>query len=113
MNGYEKLIKTMRAEAGRNNNKGYDLKIAVMTSPTSCSLGQMELDSDDLLIAEHLTKKSVIKTDFDIKSSGGSSHTHDWTDKSKFLSPLAEGDVVLIARVSNEKYAIIEKLVEV
>lgn len=87
MNGYEKLIKTMREEAGRNQTK-YPVKIAVMTSPTTCKYGNMELDSDDLLFAEHLThseKKTILNN----------------------------GDKVLIAKVSEDKFALIERLVEV
>lgn len=112
MDGFEKLIKTIRTEASKSE-RDLELKLAVMTSPTSCSFGQIELDSDDLLIAEHLTEQSLTTLDFNIQSSGGSSHTHPWKDKSEYLSPLEEGDLVLIARVSKEKYAIIEKLVEV
>lgn len=82
MNGYEKLIKTMRKEAIRADT-GYPLKLAVMTSNSSCILGQLELDADDLYLASHLVEKLKI------------------------------GDVVLICRVSNEKYAIIEKMMEV
>lgn len=82
MDGYEKLIKTMRKEAGRADT-GYVFKLAVMTSKSSCMLGQLELDSEDLYLAEHLVNK--LKTD----------------------------DLVLIGRVSADKYAIIEKLTEV
>ena len=112
MDGFEKLIKTIRTEASKSE-RDLELKLAVMTSPTSCSFGQIELDSDDLLIAEHLTEQSLTTLDFNIQSPVGSSHTHPWKDKSEYLSPLEEGDLVLIARVSKEKYAIIEKLVEV
>lgn len=54
MNAYEKLIKTMRSEADRKNDP-YPLKIATMTASDSCMLGSLELDSDDLLIASHLS----------------------------------------------------------
>lgn len=83
MNGYEKLINIMRGEASRNNVK-YPVKIAVMTSQTTCTYGNMELDAEDLLFAEHLTKTTLKK-----------------------------GDVVLIVKVSEDRYALIERVVEV
>lgn len=82
MNGYEKLIKTMRAEADRDRN-AFPLKLATMTAKDKCSFGGLELDSDDLLVADHLDGK------------------------------LEKGDDVLIARVSKEKFVIIERVVEV
>ena len=87
MNCYEKLIKTMRSEASRYQVK-FPVKIAVMTSPTTCKYGNMELDSDDLLFAEHLThevKKTILEN----------------------------GDRVLITQISEERFAVIEKMVEV
>ena len=81
MNGYEKLIKIMREEAGRNQDK-YPIKVAVMTSPITCEYRGMELDSDDLLFTEHLTA-------------------------------LKKGDKVLITKVSEDKFALIERVVEV
>lgn len=88
MNGYEKLIKTMREEAGRDRVK-YPVKVAVMTSPTSCRYGQMELDAEDLLFADHLTVQTEAKT------------------------ILKAGDKVLITRISEDQFALIEKVVEV
>jgi hypothetical protein len=80
MTGYEKLIKTMRVEAGRNQVK-FPIKLAVMTSSTTCEYRGMELDSDDLLFAEHLTA-------------------------------LKKGDKVLITKVSEDKFALIERVVQ-
>lgn len=87
MNSYEKLIMTMRLEANRNRVK-YPIKVAVMTSPTSCQYGNMELDSDDLLFAEHLTHE-------------------------EYKTRLNKGDRVLITQISEDKFAVIEKIVEV
>lgn len=82
MNGYEKIIKTIRDEAGKSAQPPA-LKLATMASATSCSLGAMELDKDDLYIASHLAHG------------------------------LKAGDLVLVSRVSAERYAIIEKIEEV
>ena len=112
MNAYEKIIKTMRSEAGRTK-QGFALKIAEMTSPNSCKIGQIELDKDDIYVSEHLTKRVLNKLDFNIESSGGTSHVHKWSDKSEYFSPLKKGDIVLVAQISNLKFVIIDKLVEV
>ena len=113
MNGYEKIINTIRSEARKNGKHTISLKIGVMTSRKSCKIGQIELDKDDIYVSEHLTKKVLNKLDFQIESSGGTSHTHKWTDKSEYFSPLKKGDVVLIAQISNLKFVILDKLVEV
>lgn len=105
MDGYEKLIKTIREESSRAE-KGFPLKIGVMKSPTSCLMGQIELEHDDIYIAEHLTKNVLTELDFKIENSGS------WTDKSKYINPLKTGDLVLIVQISSEKYAIIERMVE-
>ena len=91
MNAYERIIKLMREQ------------VAEMTSATSCKVGDLKLDADDLLIAEHIT-------DYEIKispQSGGD------TRVIKVHSVLKKGDVVLVYRLSDEQYVIIEKLVEV
>ena len=56
MNGYEKLIKTIRAEADRNKNP-YEIRIGTMKTKTTCLLGALELDNDDFLINEELEGK--------------------------------------------------------
>ena len=82
MNGYEKLVKIMRSEGSRGNDKTY-LKIGVMTSDKTCNIGALELESDDLLIGQHL---------------------YGYLDK---------GDDVLVAKLSSQKYIIIEKVVDI
>ena len=80
MDAYEKLISVMRKE-GRRNLVIYPLRQATMTSGTTCTVGEQELDDDDLVKAENLE--------------------------------LENGDNVLIAQISEEKWAIICKVVDV
>ena len=119
MNGYEKIIKTVRKEAGRNQVK-YPVKVATMTSPTSCKYGNMELDKDDLFFAEHLIQPQIDKRHFKMRLlSGGNWNEYEkvdldddsaeWLDKSK----LKKGDKVLIVRISEDKFAVVERLVSV
>lgn len=111
MDGYEKILKTIRSESKRDTSN--PLRIAVMTSKTSCDMGGIELEQDDLYFAEHLLKKSVYDLDFEIAASGGDSHSHEWKDTSKYIQPLKSGDLVLLAKVSEEKFVVLEKIVEV
>ena len=53
MNGYEKIIDVMRKAGSKDNPEG--VQIAYMTKPTECKTERgLDLDSDDLLIAEHV-----------------------------------------------------------
>ena len=58
-------------------------QLATMTSEKSCDIGDLELEHDDLLMAAHLVGK------------------------------LTSGDIVLVQRLNEKKYAVIERLVEV
>lgn len=80
MNAYEQIIDLMRKQGGVNN-----LPVprrAEMTASTKCDIGDLVLDSDDLLVADHLKGE------------------------------LKKGDTVLVQRIDDETYAIIERLVE-
>ena len=58
------------------------IRFAQMVSEKECSLGSLSLDEDDLLVASHLKGK------------------------------LNKGDDVLVLKISPDKYAILEKVVE-
>ncbi len=57
-------------------------RLAEMTGPETCDIGGMELDREDFLVAEHLKGQ------------------------------LKKGDTVLVQCVNEEKYAIIERMVD-
>ena len=79
MNGYEQIINLMRQQ-GKVNNLPVP-RLAEMTALGECDIGDLILDSDDLLVADHLKGE------------------------------LKKGDTVLVQRVNDETYAIIERLV--
>lgn len=81
MDGYEQIIKLMRQQ-GKVNDLPVP-RLAEMTAPEECDVGDLILDNDDLLVADHLKGK------------------------------LKRGDTVLVQRVSDETYAIIERLVQI
>lgn len=118
MNGFEKIIKIVRDEIARNIVK-YPLKIAEMTSLTSCKYGNIELDKDDLYFAEHLMHPQTNKKNVKLRPTGGTWQNYekedieDGSDKWLSKSQLKAGDKVLIIRVSEDKFAVIERLVEI
>lgn len=56
MNGYEKLISIIRQEV-KKNQEAYKIKRATMTSTKTCTIGELELDEDDLVKADIELKK--------------------------------------------------------
>ena len=107
MNGYEKLIMPIRKEGARNNPPS--LFLGEMTSKDECLIGSLTLDKDDLLFAEHLTKKIV--SEVDIKADDKGVSKTGINDKSKYIEPLKKGDKVLLYKINSEKYVVIEKVV--
>ena len=121
MNPYEQMINTMREEGAKRNPP--KLQIGEMVSATTCKVGDIELEADDYLIAEHLTDYEIkidIESHEKINASTNtvSSHSHKLTDlkttksKLKVYGALKKGDIVLVQRMSDEQYVIIERLVE-
>lgn len=102
MNGYERIINMMREQGAVKNPAS--LQLGEMTSATSCKVGDLKLDADDLLIPEHLTDYEI-KIDVENLTSKNT--------KIKVHGALKKGDLVLVYRLSDEQYAIIDKMVEV
>ena len=121
MNSYEKIINIMRNQGAVKNPIG--LQLAEMTDATSCNIGELHLEADDLLISQHLTDYEI-KIDVEDKGKLNSTtttvaqHRHDidtftsTETKIKVYGKLKKGDLVLVQRLSDEKYVIIEKLLE-
>ena len=112
MNSYEKLIKTMRAEGSRDNPSGASIGDVVrgIEDGLSVSVGDLTYDGDDLLVAEHLTQKTLIKLDIDVKYDGSKC---TWEDNSEYSEPLQHGDRVICYPITNELLVVMEKVVEV
>jgi hypothetical protein len=91
VNGYEKLIKLMQ----ELSEKSPAVFMTVMDTASTCTVNELPLDADDLLIAEHL------KTGW--YSQEGATM--------KYIEPLKAGDTVLVFKINDEQYAIIERLV--
>lgn len=81
MNGYERMIQVIREEIGREKNR-FPVRLGTMGNEGSCSIGTIQLETDDLLVDEELGKK------------------------------LRAGDTVVVTEVSDARFAIIAKVVE-
>lgn len=110
INPYEKIIKTMREEAGRNTPR--TLQLGEMISLTSVEIGELTFEDDELLFSEHLLHDSVTKVE----------KVHDtevidgqpvMVNKSEVLAKLAAGDTVLCYVIDDETCVIIDKVVSV
>lgn len=110
MDGYSKMLMLFRNEGSKYNPP--TLLLGEMTSSTDITIGKLVLDEDDYYISEHLTKPILTELNFTIDSSGGISHSHGWTDKSKYLKPLKKGDLVLLYPLNDDKFVVIDKVVE-
>ena len=78
MNGYEKIVTMMKKT---NANKQNVVAVGEMVNSTECKIGELTLDEDDYLIAEHLKDN------------------------------LKAGDTVVVLRYSEEIYLIMERVV--
>lgn len=117
MNGYERIIKMMREQGAVNNPTS--LQLGEMTSAKTCKVGDLKLDADDLLIAQHLTDYEIkidIESEGELEAPTTTVSLKSITSKNtkiKVRGALKKGDLVLVQRMSDEQYVIIEKLVEV
>ena len=83
------------------------LKVAVMTGPKSCKIGNLELQAEDLKIAEHLLNTVCVKVKETAPADGGIC-----TDSSTYLPALKAGDQVLVFQLSDDRFVILEKVVD-
>ena len=105
MNGCEQIIKIMREQGAKNNPAS--LQLGEMLGPTSCKVEGLNLEDEDLIISEHLTDYEI---EIDIKESV---KIETQTITVKVKGALKKGDLVLVQRLSDERYVIVGKLVEV
>ncbi len=102
MDPYSEILSVMRRQ-GKKDNPPL-IQIGVMQDTASCKVGELLLESEDLLIAEHLKTGYHYAIDKDSPS---------LKDNDTFIEPLKEGDIVAAYKINDEKYIILERLVEV
>lgn len=102
MNQYEKLLNIIQGESKKHNSES--LKVGKMRSATTCEVGGLVLEKEDLYIADHLINPPCIEVNISIDNG-------IITDKSKYMKPLKAGDLVVLYRLSDEKYLLLERVV--
>ncbi len=88
LNGYERLIKVMRAQKGKSENV---FKIGTITQGLGCKAGELELFREDLFFSEELIT-GYLKGEDD------------------FVLPVKKGDRVLLVRLNDEAFAVLCRL---
>lgn len=104
MNAYEGLVGMMGRRGAVANSA--EIQTAVMTGANTCQLGELPLDAEDLIFAEHLLKPVLSKLQIQVNPDSGAV-----TDYSAYLEPLKKGDIVAVQRLSDSCYMVLEKLV--
>lgn len=99
MDPYAELIDMMRNQGAIQNGPG--IQLGVMTGSASCKIGDLPIFSEDLYIPDRLQEPVCTKVNIP--------ETH--ADKSTYSSPLKEGDAVVLYRLSDTKYVILDRVV--
>jgi len=102
----ERMTAFVRQQGAVMNGRG--IQLAVMTGPTSLSLGNLTLTAEDLLFSAHLLQPGCTKVAGTCPGSGGA-----LTDSSTYLPALAAGDTVAVIQLSDSRFWVIEKVVTV
>lgn len=91
-------------EAGRQLG---NIRLAEMTGPNSCRIGNLPLSPEDLLFNERLLSPVAVSV------SGRCPADGELQDQSEYAPALAAGDQVAVCRISETKYLVLGKMVSV
>ena len=98
-NPYSKMLKLIQGEGSKLNPPTIELGIIVSIEPLVIKIGGLQLDKDNLLVAEHLlTHKRILK----------------YTDSQEYEleTTLNNGNmVVCYAVLDGQKYVVLEKVI--
>lgn len=99
MSAYTELVRLMRDQGAAKNSPA--VQLAVMTAGNGIRIGDMEISGKCLYFAEHLIHPVCTKV----------SVPQEGTDASEYLEPLKEGDLVMVQRLTGQRYLVIGKAV--
>lgn len=105
MSWADDLVAAMK-ENDRTMSGGGLIKVAVMTGPNTVRIGNLDLLPQDLFIPDRLLVQTCTKVSEVAPSNGGTC-----TDKSTYSMPLKAGDLVLVYQLSDDRFAILERVV--
>jgi hypothetical protein len=96
------MIGMMRKQGAVSNTPG--LQMGRMTGESSCKTGDLDLSSADLYIPDRLLKPMAYEVDASIDKD------HGFHDRTKYIEPLKAGDLVVLYRLSDTKYVILDRV---
>lgn len=82
------------------------IKLAVMTGPDSCRVGNLELKKEDLLFNDRLVNDVCTKVSETAPDGGGKC-----TDSSTYISALKAGDIVSVYQLSDSRFLVLGRMV--
>ena len=107
MNGAEKLIKVMSDIC-----KYEESKIILGTYNKGGAITEeMEIPKEMCYKFDYLLEKRAKKVSGTISSSGGETHTHNWTDTSEYIEELKDGDLIALYQIDTERFLILGRVV--
>lgn len=92
MTSYQKILNIMRSQGAKDNEKG--VRLAEVGDNLSVTSGGLTLEKDDLLFASHLISGYL-------------------DQNGQPVEPLKKGEAVLIKRLNDDKYAVIERVIDI
>ena len=90
------------------NRVSPQIKLAVMTGPSSCKIGNLQLTAADLLISDRLLSPTCTKVSETAPDGGG-----QCADNSTYISALKTGDTVAVYQLSDSRFLVLERMVSV
>lgn len=93
---------------GGSAESGATIQLAIMTSPNSCKIGNLELKSEDLLFNDRLVNRVCTGVKETAPGGGGLC-----TDQSSYLSALSAGDTVAVYQLSDSRFLVLGRMVSV
>lgn len=89
-----------------SGNSAPQIKLAMMTGPNSCKIGNLILNAEDLLFSDRLLSSTCTKVSETAPDGGGTC-----TDKSSYISALKAGDTVAVYQISDSQFLVLERMV--
>ena len=82
------------------------IKLAVMTGPNSCQIGNLMLAAEDLLFNAGLLSQTCTKVSETAPDGGGKC-----TDNSTYMPALKAGDTVAVYQISDSRFLVLGRMV--
>ena len=105
MSWSDEMVNTIRSSLANGSSGG--IKVAVMTGANTVKVGNMDLLPQDLYIPDRLLAASCTKVSEIAPADGGAC-----TDRSTYSAALKAGDPVLVCQLSDDKFAILGRVVK-